>query len=131
MTTTLPELAAPRLYIANTPDFKFIGARQAASNPLIQYVCPHCRANLCFITDNKTCWFEHRDKSSEQHCIFCLGDINQQIRDEMLKGVYRWLKPLVPITEWFCVLCQKEYSGTKHCPICKDGIYSIAALGKD
>ena len=124
MTTTLPPI---RLYIANTPDLKPVGARKAASNPLIQYTCPHCRANLCFMTDDEAGWFEHSDKSSEQHCIYCLGDINQQMRDETLEKRCRWLKPLVPITDWFCVLCQNEYSGPKYCPSCQDGIYSIAA----
>ncbi|HCR4061464.1 putative zinc ribbon protein [Proteus mirabilis] len=131
MTTTLPELETPRLYIANTPNLKPIGVRAAVSDPLVQYTCLHCGENLSLITDDETYWFEHSDKSSEKRCIHCLSFINQQIRNEMQEGIYRWLKPLVPITDWFCVLCQNEYSGSKYCPTCQDGIYSIAALSKD
>lgn len=61
MTTTVPELETPRLYIANTPNLKPIGVRAAVSAPLVQYTCLHCGENLSLITDGETYWFEHRD----------------------------------------------------------------------
>ncbi|MDD9341264.1 MAG: putative zinc ribbon protein [Providencia heimbachae] len=116
--------ASIRLHIGLTSQLKPIGAQEAAEEPLKQYQCPHCQDKLVLNNNHIEYWFVHIDNVAEQKCLYCQAEFNQLRRDQALAQCWRWLAPLVPVTQWYCVLCQQSYSGMKGCPCCQQGIYS-------
>ena len=105
--------------------------RYQPTRPLPFY-CPHCHLPVYLDRKKGHYFFAHPVDNQYLECPQVKAAISYLERKEKLAEDMKWLKPLEPVHEWYCVMCKQFYMSThwpvvKCCPKCREGIYSIPA----
>ena len=98
----------------------------------IPFHCPHCHLPVYLDRCKRRLFFAHPVDNEYLDCPEVKAAISYLTRQSQQAEQFAGLESLKPITEWYCVWCQRFYTSRqrpvrKCCPKCKEGIYSIPA----
>ncbi|RJL18736.1 putative zinc ribbon protein [Pectobacterium polaris] len=125
-----------KCYLANNAKNRFVNATEASRQPLGHWTCTCCGCTLTLHNGSQyqEAWFEHDrfsiDSRKLKACAYRDPEEKEEERIKKLREQVFARYVLPKPKNWYCALCQKDYTGKKICPTCKDGIYSVVAREK-
>ncbi|MCA6953701.1 zinc-ribbon domain-containing protein [Pectobacterium polaris] len=120
-----------KCYLANNAKNRFVNATEANRLPQGHWTCTccGCRLTLHNGSQHEEAWFEHDrfsiDSRKLKACAYRDPEEKEEERIKKLREQVFARYVLPKPKNWYCALCQKDYTGKKLCPTCKDGIYSV------
>ncbi|MDE8740629.1 putative zinc ribbon protein [Pectobacterium polaris] len=125
-----------KCYLANNAKNRFVNATEANRLPQGHWTCTSCGCRLTLHngSQHEEAWFEHDrfsiDSRKLKACAYRDPEEKEEERIKKLREQVFARYVLPKPKNWYCALCQKDYTGKKLCPTCKDGIYSVVAREK-
>lgn len=122
--------------IAELPDGHLTNAlrEQAREQPAFPdiFYCRYCHMRVYPSRRKQYVFFAHPVTDEYRNCPEVQTTISYLKRQARLTEQFKGIKPLKPVTEWYCVWCKQFYTSPerpvrKCCPQCREGIYSIPA----
>lgn len=122
-----------KCYLANNTRNQFVNAKEAdkAGDDAGYWTCASCGCKLILQKGGmgEPPWFEHIPHSiSHQQLMKCAWvdpEEKARAREKKLRQVVRSVdRNIRPPQEWYCVLCDIAYRGSKYCRNCKSGLCS-------